>query len=79
MNLEDLRRKIDDTDAQIVRLIAERIRTAEEIGKKKQEAGEAFEDREREKIVLENVRSLARQKRVNQEDIESVYRQIVTT
>ena len=40
MSLEDLRRKIDETDTQIVRLIAERIRISEEIGeeKKRQES-----------------------------------------
>ncbi len=78
MRLEDLRRKIDDTDARIVKLIAERIRIAEEIGKEKQEAGGPIEDIEREKIVLENVKSIAREEKVSQEDIESVYRQIVT-
>ncbi|GAH86296.1 unnamed protein product, partial [marine sediment metagenome] len=33
MNLEDLRKKIDEIDAGIVELISQRIRIAEEIGK----------------------------------------------
>ena len=35
MRLEDSRGKIDETDTRIVRLVAERIRIAEEIGEKK--------------------------------------------
>ncbi|GAH63386.1 unnamed protein product, partial [marine sediment metagenome] len=45
MSLEDLRRKIDETDARIVRLLAERIRIAEEIGKEKNKQGKQAEDK----------------------------------
>ena len=79
MRLEDLRRKIDETDAKIVELIAERIRIAEEIGEKKKGQGKQIEDREREKIVFDNVKSIAREEGVNQEDIENIYQQILTT
>ena len=78
MSLEDLRRKIDETDAQIVKLIAKRIRTAQEIGKEKAKRGKQIEDREREERVLENVRGIAQKENISQEDIESIYRQIVT-
>jgi len=78
MSLEDLRRKIDETDTKIVRLIAERIRIAQEIGKEKKKQGKQVEDSEREKRVLEKVRSIAQEEKISQEDIESIYRQIVT-
>ncbi len=78
MRLEDSRSKIDEIDARIVKLIAERIRIAEEIGKQKKEAGKQIEDREREETVLENVKRIARVERVSQRGIESIYRQIVT-
>ena len=39
MSLEDLRGKIDEADTRIVRLIAERIRIAEEIGGEKKKQG----------------------------------------
>ncbi len=78
MSLEDLRRKIDEADAKIVRLIAERIRIAEEIGGEKRKQGKQIEDAEREKRVVENVISIAREEGINQEAIESIYRQIVT-
>ncbi len=78
MKLEDLRKKIDETDARIVRLIAERIRIAQEIGRGKEQAGKQIENREREETVFDNVKSIARAEKVSQEDIESIYRQIVT-
>lgn len=78
MSLDELRKKIDKADAEIVRLIAERIKVAEEIGGEKKKEGRQITDAEREKIVLENVRELARKERINQDDIESIYRQIMT-
>lgn len=77
MSLDELRKQIDDLDARIVRLIAVRVKIAEEIGKEKRGQGRQVEDREREKRVLENVRSLARQESVNQEDIDKIYSQIM--
>ena len=77
MNIEDIRRKIDEADSRIVKLIGERIRLAEEIGRTKRKRGKQIEDREREKKVLENVKSIARGENISQEDIESIYRQIV--
>ena len=79
MRLEDLRKEIDRTDARIARLIAERMRTAEEIGKKKKGEGGQIEDREREKIILENVKRIAREEGVSEEDIKKIYRQILTS
>jgi len=78
MSLEDLRRKIDEADTKIVELIAERIRIAQEIGKEKKRQRTQIEDIERERKVLENVRRIAREKNLNQEEIEDIYKQIVT-
>jgi len=79
MSLEDFRKKIDEVDAKIVGLIGERIRIAEEIGKEKKEQGKQIEDREREALVLENVKSIARKESISQEDMEVIYRQIIAT
>jgi len=79
MSMEDLRRKIDEVDVQIVKLIGERIRIAEEIGKEKKEQKKQIEDREREALVLENVKSIAQKENISQEDIEGIYRQIIAT
>jgi len=78
MSLEDLRKQIDEADTQIAKLIAERIRIAEKIGREKKKLGKQIEDAEREERVLENVRRIAREENINQEAIESIYRQIVT-
>lgn len=78
MSIEELRKKIDEADARIVRLIAERIRIAEKIGEEKRTQGKQIEDLEREMKVLENVRSIAQQENLSQEDIASLYRQIMT-
>ena len=79
MSLEDLRKRIDDVDARIVELIGERIRIAEEIGRGKKAQGKLIEDKERESRVLENIKSIARDKKISigQEDIENIYRRII--
>jgi len=77
MSLEELRRKIDEADTKIVKLIAERIRIAQEIGREKSKRGKQIEDVEREERVLENVKRIAREENIAQEDIETIYEQIV--
>ncbi len=78
MSLEELRRRIDETDTKIVKLLAERIKIAEEIGKEKKEQRKQVEDKEREKVVLEKVRGIAQEENISPEGIESIYRQIIT-
>jgi chorismate mutase len=77
MNLDDWRSKIDEIDNRLVRLIAERIRIAGEIGKKKNEQNRQAEDRAREKVVLENVTRIAREENVNAEDVAVIYKEII--
>ncbi len=78
MSLEDLRRKIDEADAKIVKLLAERIKIAQEIGKEKEGQRKQVEDKTREKVVLEKVRSIAQEEKISPESVESIYRQIIT-
>jgi chorismate mutase/prephenate dehydratase len=77
VNLEDLRKKIDEIDARLVELIAERIKIAGEIGQGKKEQKRLIEDRERELRVLRNVRGMARAKNISPSDTEAIYRQII--
>ncbi len=77
MSLDDLRRKIDEADAKIVRLIAERIRIAEAIGGEKRQLGKEIEDIAREQVVMKNIRGIAQEENLDQEDIERIYRQIM--
>lgn len=78
MSLEDLRKKIDEADTRIVKLIAERLRIAGEIGEEKRQQGKQIEDLEREGKVIQSVRNMAAQEKISPEGIESIYRQIMT-
>ncbi len=78
MNLDDLRKKIDEIDTCIVQLIAERQTISKEIGKGKHQTSRIIEDRERELRVLKHVRTLARDKKISPSDIEGIYKQIIS-
>jgi chorismate mutase/prephenate dehydratase len=77
MGLEELRKKIDETDDKIVGLIAERIKIAGEIGEEKKKQGWEIEDLSREELVLRNVREIAGRENISPEDIVGIYRQII--
>jgi len=77
MSLEDLRKKIDEADTRIVKLLAERMRIAQEIGEEKKGLRKQVEDKGREEIVLDKVRSIAQGENISPEGIESIYRQIM--
>jgi chorismate mutase/prephenate dehydratase len=78
MSLDDLRKKIDSIDTDIVRLIGERIKIAREIGGEKRSQGRQVNDRAREKRVLSHIKALARSENLDQEVIEDIYQQIIT-
>jgi len=78
MNLDELRKKIDETDRNIVKLIAERIRTAGEIGAIKKGERKQIEDPAREKLVLKHISDIAHEERLNPDDVTRIYRQIMS-
>ena len=78
MKLEELRQKIDSVDDDIVRLIARRVKLAEQVGKEKKKQGQQIEDRQREERILEHIKKIAGTEGINQTDIEGIYRQIFT-
>lgn len=77
MSIENLRNQIDHIDERIIRLIAERLRTADLIGREKQKTRSKIEDKDREARVLNNIRKLAEQEKLLPEDVEKIYRQII--
>ena len=77
MSLEELRKEIDHTDQEIVRLLAERIKISEHIGREKKNNGKEVKDPQREERVLAQVRKLARDAQVNEQDVENIYRHII--
>jgi chorismate mutase/prephenate dehydratase len=76
MKLEELRLKVDDIDKDIVRLIAERIKVAEQIGELKKQEGRQIEDKQREEAIIDKIKSIAHEKGIKETDIERIYRQI---
>ncbi|MDR0495538.1 MAG: chorismate mutase, partial [Treponema sp.] len=52
MNIDEVRRKIDDIDDQMLDLFEQRMKIAKEIGQYKKEKGLPLKDRERERKIL---------------------------
>jgi len=77
MDIKNLRGQIDATDAEIMRLLAQRLRLAKEIGQQKAKQGKPVTDNGREQAVWQNVKSLAAQYQLCQEDIDRIYQQII--
>jgi chorismate mutase len=55
MDIEDWRRKINEVDLQLVRLINQRAQCAQEIGKLKRDSAMPVYEPDREKIIFENI------------------------
>jgi chorismate mutase / prephenate dehydratase len=79
MDIKDLRRQIDATDAEIVRLLAQRLRIASEIGQQKEKQGKPVADKVREEVVRRNVKKLAAEYKLCTEDVDRIYQQIIGT
>jgi chorismate mutase / prephenate dehydratase len=77
MSLDDLRTDIDDIDARMVKLLAERMSVARKIGTLKKKGGRQVQDAIREKKVIERVRQLAKKELINPEDVERLYRLVI--
>src|ERR1039458_10508784 len=55
MDIEDWRRKIDDLDRQLVRLMNERAQCAHEIGRLKRNSAMPIYEPDRERIIFQNI------------------------
>jgi chorismate mutase/prephenate dehydratase len=76
-SLEELRVEIDRLDAQLVELLNERARVVVEVGRYKQRTGSPIYAPDREKAVLDRVRSLNRGPLPNR-CLEAVYRELMS-
>jgi chorismate mutase len=76
-SLDDLRRDIDRVDEVLVRLLNERARCACEIGRLKKEQGVEVYQPDREKQVLEHVRSVAAEGPLDPEAIARLFERII--
>ncbi len=59
LDLQEIRRRIDDVDAKILALFAERVELVLEVGRYKRERNLAVYDPDRERKVLERLTELA--------------------
>jgi chorismate mutase/prephenate dehydratase len=77
VDLDDLRRSIDDLDGRIVRLLADRLEVARRIGEEKRGRGASSYDPVRERQVLER---LVREAggRFPAEGLRAIYREIIS-
>lgn len=57
--LRDLRQSIDNVDAALIHILAERFRFTQQVGLLKAQAGLPLSDKEREAAQIERLRSLA--------------------
>ena len=78
MSLEDLRNSVDDVDARLVRLLAERLKLSGEIGAEKLRLGKSIIDTSREAAVMQRIRRLAAEEGIDSAAVENVYRRIIT-
>ena len=76
VNLETLRKRIDEIDADVVRILNERARTAVEIGREKKRRGMPVVDAAREDEVLDRVRKLNGGP-LGDADIQAIYRSVL--
>ncbi|MCF7846340.1 MAG: chorismate-binding protein [Candidatus Peribacteraceae bacterium] len=79
MNLNDLRAKIDATDAEILKLIARRQNLAAEIAAAKRTIGKKVFDPAREKKLLAEKKKLATELGVPTERVEKIFRALFET
>jgi chorismate mutase/prephenate dehydratase len=79
MSLEEMRKKIDEVDEKIVRLIAERTRQAQAIGLEKLKSSKPVEDTARETRVFTHISAVAREEQLDENQILNIYQQIIKT
>lgn len=71
--MEEIRKKIDRLDEQIISLLGKRMSLAKEIGRQKKESDIGITDEEREKEVMARLRSLAEENGLSGKFVEKLY------
>lgn len=77
MGIQQLRRKIDKIDQEIVALIARRISLVKEIAKVKQKQGLDIFDKEREKEIMNNITLIAKNNCISNKFIKKIFKEIL--
>lgn len=75
--LTKLRKQIDQIDDQIIAALAERVKICKAIGQAKKDQGKPVKDTRREKKVYKRIKEKAISVKLNPEQIERLYHEIV--
>ena len=75
--LEDLRRKIDKIDVEILALISKRLSIARGIAEVKKKNNLPIYDPEREKKLLQKIAQLSKEKSLDENTIEKIYKLLI--
>jgi chorismate mutase len=75
--IQQLRKKVDEIDEQIIIALCERTKTCKAIGLIKKTQGKPVKDVNRENDVFKRVKEKAVQFHLNPTQVEAVYREIV--
>lgn len=75
--LQRLRDEINRINGEIIKLLAERVNLAKQIGEVKKMLGKPIIDSNRELSVYEQVKKLAYDMNLDQEGIEKVFKEII--
>jgi chorismate mutase/prephenate dehydrogenase len=79
MALEDLRKRLNELDRQLIELIAERQSVVEQVGELKRTEGQSTRDYQREKQVLDGARASATELGIAPDIAEQVMRLLIQT
>ena len=75
--LENLRKRIDDLDSELIRVLAERFAVTKEIGYLKATNGIAERDLERERVQTEQIDALSHEVGLNPKMTQAVFAAII--
>ena len=71
------RKKINRLNADIIKMISERVEVAKEIGIVKRRYGKPVVDKQRERAVLDQVRVLAMEMHLDPDGVERIFTEII--
>jgi len=77
MALDELRVKIDGINEQIIQLLAERAEVSKQIAEEKKSIGKEIYDPEREAQLIIKIKTLAKEKGLDEDLIENIFKQIM--
>ena len=77
MNLDDLRKQIDDLDNEIIKLLNDRINVVQKIGEEKKSSGKEIYVPARERAVFEKIKKI-NQGPLPEESAHAIYREIMS-